>query len=439
VRRTPPEEVVEFLSFSRGARAHGDELEKFSSRDWTKVLAWLDDAGLAFYFLSKLKNTNTTDRVPTWAISRLETNFAANQQRVEDMSHRFGLLNRSFDDAGVRYAVLKGLSNVPQFCPDATLRHQGDFDYLVDEPSLPVARQVLLAAGYSPKPSLSQQQFIFVKTGMGKPSRTAEQYSAQSPHAVELHLDIWDREQNRLPLLPRLFFVEQARIHNCNQLSFPALADEDAFLLQILHACQHLFTLWIRMSCLFEIGYFLNRRAFDTTLWGRIEQRVKDNLVLREFVVIVAELVTKLFSPALPSVIRNWGRTIRPGSRVWIESYARHWAFSEVPVYEFRLFPTAKLALFLHQQYRDETTHTNLVRAQVLPFSRLSRIASSLRNKPSLVLNLDWWKRQRLISRGLFHALAGLRYFCEIPRWLWLNRARVRVNRLRLDSNSGVG
>ncbi len=69
------------------------------------------------------------------------------------MSRRFDFLNLAFNNAGVRYAVLKGLSLVPEFCPYAPLRHQGDFDYLVDPNSLEAAQRILAEAGYVPKPS----------------------------------------------------------------------------------------------------------------------------------------------------------------------------------------------------------------------------------------------------------------------------------------------
>jgi len=62
----------------------------------------------------------------------------------------------------------------------------------------------------------------------------------------------------------------------------------------------------------------------------------------------------------------------------------------------------------------------------MLPSSRLSSMVSSVKNKPSLLLDAAWWKRQLLFKRSLFHALAALRYFYEIPRWKWLNRARMR-------------
>ncbi len=313
MRRTLAEDIVEFLSFSSDRCALNDP-EKFNQRAWKRAIRWLDDFGLSFYFLQKLKTTNATDTVPTWVISRLERNFATNRGRVDHMSHQFGIINQKFNDAGVRYAVLKGVSIVPEFCPDAALRHQSDFDYLVDDQSLSAARRVLVQAGYTLKLPTSTQEFIFVMHGKRAPSRSATQYLARSPNTVELHLDIWDRDQYGLPLIPKLFFVERAETHQWNGLAFPALADEDTFLLQVLHACGHLFIYWIRMSSLFEVGYFLNRRASDTSLWNRIEERVGDNSMLKEFVVVVTELVAKLFSP--PSSTSSTFLGIRHSPRI---------------------------------------------------------------------------------------------------------------------------
>jgi len=426
VRRTPGQEIVDFLSFSS---ASGDDLagpRNFRERDWKQGLRWMDDAGLAFYLLRKLKQTNARDAVPAWVINRLEQSFADNQQRVGEMSRRFDSLNSKFNDAGVRYVVLKGLSLVPEYCPDANLRHQGDFDYLVDNHSLSTAQRIVVDAGYNPKPSTSSQEYIFVSQGTGVATRSPEQYSARAPHAVELHLDIWDSEQHGLPSMPGLFSVERTRIHQWNGLTFPGLPEEDAFLLQVLHACHHLFTYWIRMSSLFEIGFFLNQRGSDASLWNRVEQRVGDNLMLREFVVVVTELVEKLFAAPVPRLVRAWGEGIRPATRVWIEKYARHCAFCEIPSYELCFLPKAKLVLFLHQQYENTGLQQHPARKRLTTFPRLSRMVSSLRNKPSLVLNAAWWKRQLFIRRSLFHTLAGLRYLCEIPRWRWLNRTKMR-------------
>jgi hypothetical protein len=386
----------------------------------------MDDVGIAFYFLDKLKNTNHTDAVPAWVIWHLQRGYAANQQRVAEMSRRFSALNQGFENTGIRCAVLKGYSLVPQFCPDASLRHQGDLDYLVDDQSMAAARQVVIAAGYEPKGQLSNQEITFLTPGAAKASRTLEQYSAQAPHAVELHTDVWDSELNRLPLLQRQISVERTTTHHWNGLSFPALGDEDAFLVQVLHTCRHLFTYWIRLSNLFEIGYFLNQRAHDMAFWGRIAERVGKSQVLKELVVVVAELVEKLFAPTLPPLVRAWGREIRPATRVWIENYARPCALCELPVYQFSLFPRSKLVLFLHQQYQDTCAQKHVVGNQLMASSRLSRLVAAVKDDPWLLLNPAWWKRQLLIRRTVFHAMAGLRYVCEIPRWMWLTRASAR-------------
>jgi Uncharacterised nucleotidyltransferase len=428
VKRTRPEEIVGFLSFSSSDDSI-DAFKEFTLRDWKKVLHWMDDAGISFYFLQKLKDTNATDLIPSEVLARLETNFSANKERVEDMSCRFDALNREFNNAGVHYAALKGISLVPEFCPYAPLRHQGDFDYLVDARSLEAAQRIVAEAGYVPKEQRSVQEFIYVMPGAAAPSRSGEKYSARAPHAVELHLDIWDENLHGMPSIPNLISVERARLQEWNGSAFPALSDEDAFLLQILHACQHLFTHWIRMSCFLEIGYFLNRRTDDIALWNRVEQRVGDNPLLREFVVVVCGMVDKLFSPTLPQLIRDWSTQTRPAPRVWIEKYARHWAFCEIPVYQFSLFPRYKLVDFLQSQYRGTAPaaksrlEKGALQKGVPPSSRLSRIASSLSQDPSLALNAAWWKRQLLVRRGIFHALAELRYLYEIPRWLWLTRA----------------
>lgn len=428
MNQSPAETIVQFLGFSLEHCNKGlAGIEQFSPRQWARVPQWLDDAGLGFYFLQRLNDVHAIDRIPDSVLGHLQQNFAANQLRVEDMSRRFDFINKKFNDAGIRYAALKGFSLVPEFCPCSPLRYQGDLDYLVDDKSLPAACRVLVEAGYIAKESLSSVEKIFVIPG-GKPSRGAEQYSPHAPHAVELHTNIWDGDMYHLPQIPNLFFLERA-VNKCwNGLTFPALRDEDAFVLQILHTCHHLFTLWLRMSGLLEMGYFLNRRADDQEFWNRTAQGIGEIPILREFVVIVTELVSRLFSAPLPALVHGWAAKIRPGSRVWIEHYARRCAFSELPFYQFSLFPTVKFALFLHQQFREEASvGKSVVRKRLLPSARISRMASSLKKDPSLALRPRWWGHHMFVRRSLFHILAGLRYLLEIPRWRWLNRNRVPI------------
>jgi len=427
VKSRPAEKVAHFLGFSSDAHDSLPALRKLSRREWRRVAQWLDDSGLAFYFLQRLKDVGATDTLPIEILSQLERDSAANELRTANLSRRFAVLNKRLDCAGVAFAVVKGFSLTPDFCPSAPLRYQGDFDYLVDAESLLAASRVLIDEGYVPKRCNSSKQSVFVLLAP-QPSRQSDKYSAGAPHAVELHTDMWDIGLHGVPMLTDFFSVKRTVTKHWNGLIFPALAGEDAFLLQVIHACHHLFTLWIRTSCFFEVAYFLSRRAGDADFWRRVEERAAGSVVLREFVVIVSELAAQLFAAPLPSLIQTWSADLRPGARVWIEHYARPWAFCELPVYEFSLFPRSKLALFLRQQYEDNSgIDKSEPGTERPPTSRLSRMVAAIRSDPSLAFNRAWWKRQLLIQRGVFHFLSRLRYLFEIPRWRWLNRTRVRT------------
>jgi len=424
VTQTPADTIISFLSYSSNATEGLTPLRNLPDRKWRRILTWLDEAGLALYFLDKVIQTDSTRQIPSWVISRLERCLLANQARVSELSAQFARLNQSFAAANVSFAVVKGFSMVPQYCPDASLRHQGDLDYLIDEASIGAAERIVLEAGYNLKPRTSSQEFIFIKPGNGPPSQSQDQYSPLSPHAVELHLNMWDSDQHPLPEIPHLFSPARAQSHSWNELSFPALNDPDAFLLQVLHACQHLFTYWIRMSSLYEIGFFLNHRSSDTLLWNQVKQRVGENRIVREFVVVVSQLSAKLFAAPLPDLIQDWARETRPAVRTWIDHYSRECALCDVPAYEFRFLPKAKLVLFLQQQYVDECRDKQVLRTRLLKSTRVARMVESVKAQPSLLLNRFWWKRQLVIRRTLFHAMAGLRYLLEIPRWQWLNRTK---------------
>jgi hypothetical protein len=425
VKKSLPETIVDFLSFSNHDADGVSALAGFSSRRWEKSLQWLDDAGLSFYFLQKLKKLHADTMVPGWALFRLERDFAANQERMDHMWRRFDLLNRAFQAAGVRFVALKGLTLVPEFCPYASLRYQADFDYLVEEQSLPAAELVLSKAGYRPKDTHSNLESLFVIPNAPKPSRNGDQYDARAGHAVELHLSVWHSDLHKLPAIPNLFSVERGIVRQRNGYSFTALRDHDAFLLQIVHACSHLFTHWIRISSLFEIGYFLDQRAGDADLWNRVAQRVGENVALREFAAVVAGLVAALFSPSVPPLLNTWSSQLRAAPRTWMESYAKDWALSALPVHQFSPLPKTKFDLFLRSQYEDENGRLQSVtRLPPLSSSRVPHIISSVKADPWLFLNAGWWKRQLLVRRSLYHALADLRYFFEIPRWLWLTRVK---------------
>jgi hypothetical protein len=422
VKRPLPEVVINFLSFSGKTNSCLNELGGRPHREWEHALTWLHDAGLALYLLQRLKDTNATDILPRPIWSRLEENLAANRRRVAYLARQFDFLNQKFDSAGVRYAAVKGFSLVPQFCPDASLRHQSDFDYLIDNQSLPVAQRALEDAGYSLK-KFSANEFVFLMSSAQLPPPGVEHYEAHAPHAVELRLAFWDSESHGVFLREPQFSVDDVTTHRWQGLAFRTLPDEDAFLLQVIHAFNHALSGWVRASWLYEIGYFLNQRSTDTLLWERIERRIGGDPLLREMVVVITELSAHLFRAPVPSTSRIWAEELRPAVRIWIQNYTRPWMLAKNRVDQFSFFSAAKVILFLHQQYlSDANARRHLIRIRLFHWEQLFRRARSITTRSSTIGG-GGLQMERLLIRFFFHTTAGLRYLWEIPRWRRLNKA----------------
>jgi hypothetical protein len=425
VKRTVAEAVVNYLSFSGKTSAHVGELAGFRDREWKQGVSWLHDTGLALYLLQKLKRGNVTDIVPKATLSRLEENLAANRRRVIYMASQFEFLNQKLSAAGVRYAAVKGFSLVPQFCPDASLRHQSDFDYLIDHQSLPLAQTVLEEAGYFLSKHKANE-FVFLMPSRAIPPPDDEQYEAHAPHAVELRVAFWDSDFHGVFLTGPRFSVDNTRTQRWQNSVFPALPEEDAFLLQVIHAFNHVLTGGVRMAWLYEIGYFLSQRSTDELLWQRVERRIGEDALLREIVVVVTELSAHFFKAPLPTTSIIWAQKLDPAVRIWINYYARTWVFAKNRVDQLGLFSAAKVVLFLHQQYLPDASRRHQMRIRLLPLEQLFQRAGSITGKSSAN---DGGRRRQLkhaLIRFLFHATAGLRYLWEIPRWRRLNKASAR-------------
>jgi hypothetical protein len=337
------------------------------------------------------------------------------------MARQFNFLNQRFDAAGVKYVAVKGFSLVPQFCPEASLRHQGDFDYLVDDQSLTAAQRVLADAGYFLK-RRSANELVFLMPSAQMPPLADDQYEAHAPHAVELRLAFWDSNSHSVFWAEPDFSVDNITTHRWQGLTFRTLPEEDAFLLQVIHAFNHVLTGWVRMSWLYEIGYFLNQKAPDTLLWERIERRIGDDPLLHEMVGVVTGLSVLFFGALLPPMFKAWAE-IRPAVRTWIQNYARTWAFEKNQGDQFSLFSVAKLVLFLHQQYlSDPSARRHLTRTRLLPWEQLFRRTRSITSKSSTNSGGRGRQLKRILIRFLFHVTGGLRYFWEIPRWRRLNK-----------------
>jgi putative nucleotidyltransferase-like protein len=420
VKHKLAQSVVDFLSFSEEVSDRAC-FRQYSDRDWQRTLPWVHETGLALYFLQKLKDTNTIATLPSQTLFHLEKSFQANLRRLFRLLSQFDLLNRKFEAAGIVYAAVKGFSLIPEFCPNPHLRQQSDFDYVITDESLPGARRVLEHAGYAIRTHSSNDYLFCLPTARFLPM-VHNQYSADAPCPVELHLSLWDSNARDICLAEPTFNANHTVHRQYRELTFRGLADEIQFLFQVTHLFYHISNYWVRLSWLFEIAYFLKQRAADAPFWIRIEQHIGDDPVLQEIVALIAILAQQFFAGPLPLSLESW--TVRPAVRIWVQRYACAWAFGNNQVHNLSFFPTAKLTLFLLQHYVPDQRH--FIWSRMFPSQRLTQVARSLKANPSRILDEQFRGRERLVRRILFHLAANLRYVCEQPRWRYLNKTAVQ-------------
>lgn len=427
VNRDLAESIVGSLQLS-GRPYDSTQLARFSSRDWDQTLGWLDHSGLTLYLLKRLEDGGAIQALPSHVLARFRDNLADNKCRVQQLLSETGSINEKFNQAGVRYVVVKGLSLWPEFCSDPYLRTQCDIDYMVSRQSINVARNVLAESGYEAKRS-SDVQFEYERPLQRVPSQYDSPYKLQTTPTVELHVGIWENVKHRVPLKEPTFVLDNPKIQEWEGLRFPVLSDEDAFLLQVLHAFQHLLSYWVKPSWLFEIGRFMERRRQDSIFWNRLARRLDDQPQYSEFATITLELTAKMFSAPMPEVVQHWRGRLRRNARLWLDNYGRNWALGERPPHRSIVFPNSKLSLFFQAEYiPDLRARRDFLRRELIPWKvpgkQPSVVFEQVKTKPWTRVQALWLDSAFTAQRLSFHAGAGLRYLWELPRWRSLSRSR---------------
>jgi len=407
--------IVRSLSVTVSLAGHLEHLKTFSSRDWESTLSWLDDSGLALYLLDVVERAGGADELPARVRAALRTRLDFNRQRLAHMKREFDSLGRAFQRAGVDYAVLKGFSLVLAYVPDACLRSQYDYDFLVDPRSLETAKQVLTTAGLCEKsqsPGLDPQGVTsFVGEPLGCSFSGEEWYSWRIPRRVELHLDLWEYDRDGIRLALPEGVLQRKRSASWEGLWFPVLADEDALLFQCLHAFHHILDYWCRPSCFLEIAQFLAGRALDRSFWHSFRSRVSRDPNLSDITSLVFCLASELFGAPVPTEFDLGGATHR--SRAldrWVRLYGIGWSLTR--------FPGSKLSLLLHREFvEDPALWRQVRRSRLLPFHRPARVAEPRQSNLSSNWKAVWQQWRFAVARFRCHLLGLTTYAWHLRGW----------------------
>jgi hypothetical protein len=390
------------LGFSDAAALPVDRLAHLPRRKWRHLLHWLDISGMALYFLDRITQLEMVDTLPQFVLERLQQNLRDNTLRTRGMIEESVAIQCDFQEAAVRYAVMKGVSLTPASVPRPELRHQFDLDYLVAEKSAPAARQILERRGYR----------LFAISGTSWEFKIHETphvsmkdlYKDLTYRAVELHLESEMSAQDS-----RLDRVVNREMFG---LSMPVLSPVDLFLGQGMHAFKDVCSAFSRAAHLLEFYRHVLARKHDDGFWSELRARAEDDRRICFSIGVVTELMTSIMGEFAPERLTVWTVEKLPASTgLWIELYGDRGVFGKDP--------GTKLYLLLQKE----------LGAAGIPGKRpLNRSLWPLRLPPPVVRRLagetlsTTVARYRIqarfiLSRVRFHVVEGLRYAMESYRW----------------------
>ena len=385
--------------FHADAEAISAEFAMYCERDWESSYPWLDSSGLALYLMDRLVTLGCEDALPSAVRSRLRENFADNRKRTEALFAESIAINRSFREAGVVCANLKGITLWPNAVPDPALRCQMDLDLLVREEDALKARQILEQEGY----------FLYVVSGDTWEFRAGtfavasrkDLYKPKPQRTVDLHL-----------ASPTDSHLARAQMRAFHGELLLALSPVDLFLAQALHLSRHISGAFTRAGWVLEYRRHVLAHYDDPAFWEAVESRGKQPPQDAIFIGIATLLASKVFGEFAPRALNRWTVDRLPAAlRLWVELYGCHVILAD--------FPGTKLYLLLQKELgAQQPQQAATIRKQYLPL-HLPPLISHSHSGERILPRLNRYRAQAafVLFRLRFHLLENLRYTLESSRW----------------------
>ncbi|MGA2886507.1 MAG: nucleotidyltransferase family protein [Terracidiphilus sp.] len=353
-------EVKDDAAVSHKKRISSD----FSIREWSCNIGVLDRVGLTLPLYARmLKNGDYTHLHPQ-AIAALDQRRRDNEQRMSGMLLTFKQATIALQQAGVRFACVKGFSLIPEYLEELWQRHQIDFDLLVTPGDELRAQQALEKLGYK-LTAVAGDDERRLCIPMTRPiAHNAYLYNPQEGAAIELHSRFWEAGAEDFPLDCPCDAIEKATIHTLGSLSFPRLSRHHAFLYQILHVFRHFLGSWARLLWLYELAAFMHRYRNDDALWRKVQALLCTDTRLAEAAALVLLSVQNLFNCPIPPALESIC-TLPADSlvRLWIGRYAQRWLLTDMP--------GNKLNLLLHRHFfSDNHIWRRYLAGRLAPFGK---------------------------------------------------------------------
>ncbi|AXC11262.1 hypothetical protein ACPOL_1926 [Acidisarcina polymorpha] len=390
------------LSFCDPLPETCSRLWQLSRKDWQQLLTWLDTSGLALYFLERVTQLELCELFQPEILLRLRRNLAENTEKTEDLIAESAAIHRSFQNAELSYATLKGFSLWPSSVPKPELRSQLDLDFLISEKSAPAARRILEERGYRLR-AVSGRSWEFKTDGVRHTS-VQDIYKVVPNRSVELHLE--SEEAGGRSLLCR---TEKLHFRG---VCMPVLPRADLFLGQGLHLFKHVCSEFFRTAHLIEFRRHVIARRYDHAFWNELRSLAEQNRLAPIALGVITLLITRVMGEFAPEALTSWTVDRLPAAaRLWVDLYGRHSVLAS--------FPGSKLYLFLHRELQLFGAPAQRSLRRVLLPLRLPPAITHGTADEHLQARLRRYRAELhyLTFRMRFHTVEGLRYLRESIRW----------------------
>jgi|SRR6187402_1744062 len=390
------------LTFSSPAPDEAGLLLHLSGKEWRGLLHWLDVSGLALYLLERFKELGLQHTLPPSVVDRLQQNMEDNTKRTHGLLNESIGLQKEFQQAGLSYTVMKGISFYPVPVSRPELRHQFDLDYLVSEKSAPEARRILERRGYRLH-AMSGRSWEF-KLNETPHVSTKDFYKDLPDRAVELHLET--EIPGRISRLDRLVHREILGA------TMPVLSPVDLFLGQMLHAFKDVCSEFSRAAHLLEVYRHVLARYDDTAFWCELRSAAESDPRAFLGMGVVIYLITAIMGNFAPNALTDWTvKALPPSARLWVDIYGRRTTFGDPP--------GSKLYLLLQQELEKRgVSGRRSIKKSLVPSNLPPVVIRSLSYETSSIRIARYRvQSQFFFSRLRFHVVEGLRYATESYRW----------------------
>jgi hypothetical protein len=376
----------------------------------TRLLRWLDQSGLALYFLARSQEREEANFLAPELRSALESRMESNKVRSTRMFGEFRRIVESFEHAKVRFCAMKGLSLIPDFCPSMALRHQTDFDFLIAPESLVDASRVLESLGYVSNGRDETGDTTFATPLKHVPSAADDIYAIPRHREIDLATSVRMAIHGVTIDLPPDFLDRTVR-RDLDGLQFPALSAPDAFLVQVLHAFRHLLGSWARASWLFEIAHFIGLHFENETLWNEVVRRAGSSYKTRNAFGLVLSLVKRTYEQETPGILENWClRALPRRVETWVNEFGLAALLADLN--------GTKTTIFVHREFIDDSAGwRTYVRRRLFPFGGCSPIGNvaTTGTRARMKARVTQWGHSA--RRVAFHAKELFAFPFHTVRW----------------------